>query len=309
MTQHTDSHEPTPEFRARLEWQIETALRRESRLSTPVTGGLRRLPVALLVAAALATGAVAGVASEQAQDARQREQLIESFRSDERLAKLRLEMAQTEFDDMRRRFEVGTVGRDAVDATERQLRSMRVALAQLALNVEETTATSAPPRNDLQAPLVGGRDFVRERLALHLKGAQDEVVAAERALAQAKQRMEVGIASRAAVQQAVVELMHASKQLQMLQMTMDVRERAVAGAIKAEEISTTVRRMELKVQVDLVQREIEVARLRVEEIRRLVEVGVATPLEFKRAEVELLEREVELKRLRQEMERIGAVKR
>ena len=36
MNSSIESHEPSPEFRARLEWQIATALRRDSRFATPV---------------------------------------------------------------------------------------------------------------------------------------------------------------------------------------------------------------------------------------------------------------------------------
>jgi outer membrane protein TolC len=274
-----------------------------------VTGGLRRLPAALVVAAALATGAVAGVASEQVQDAKQRDRLIESIRSEEQLAKLRIEMAQAEYDDARRRFEVGTGGRDAVDAAERQLRTAQTALARLVLDVEEIRATNAAPRDDLQAPLVAGRDFVRERLALELKAARHALEVAERARAHAQQRVEVGTAKPASVLQAELELEQARSMMLRVQGMIEMRERSLAGGLKAEELAASVRRMELSLQLKRAQRELEIARIRAEEIRRLVETGVATPLDFKRAEVELLEREVELKRLRQELERLGPAKR
>ena len=38
MTGPSHAHEPSPEFRAHLEWQLETAMRRESRLAEPVSG-------------------------------------------------------------------------------------------------------------------------------------------------------------------------------------------------------------------------------------------------------------------------------
>ena len=34
-----ESHEIAPEFRARLEWQVESALRRETRFAEPPAGG------------------------------------------------------------------------------------------------------------------------------------------------------------------------------------------------------------------------------------------------------------------------------
>lgn len=73
MIPANDTHEPTPEFRARLAWQVETALRRETRFAEPVGGGgVRRFGTALIVVAALVVGGAAGIASEQVQDARAR---------------------------------------------------------------------------------------------------------------------------------------------------------------------------------------------------------------------------------------------
>src|SRR5512145_2526886 len=110
-----ESHEPTPEFRAHLEWQIETALRRESRLVAPVTSPPGRWLAALVVVGALAVGGIGGVASERVQDARDRDRLIESVRSEQALAQLRVDLARADYQDARRRFEVGTADRESLE--------------------------------------------------------------------------------------------------------------------------------------------------------------------------------------------------
>jgi hypothetical protein len=300
-------HEPTPEFRERLEWQIETALRRESRLAAPVTGGgLRRWQAALVVAVALATGGIAGIASERVQDARERDRLIESVRSDEGLARLRVDLARADLQETRRRFETGATGPESLEAAEQRLRDMETALARLRIDIEEIRATSVAPRNDLEAPLVGQRDFVRERIVLELESAQRALVATERALAQARGRVEVGMASPAVLMRAEADMSHARAEMQRLRATLDMRARALRGEIKGDELARALRRTELILQVDRAQRELEMARVRVERVRGLVEIGTAAPIDFKRAEVELLEREVELKRLREELRRLGA---
>jgi outer membrane protein TolC len=304
------SHDVRPEFRAHLEWQIESALRRETRFATTAAGGrMPRLRAALVVVAALATGGIAVAASGELQDARQRDLLIATANSEEALVRLRVELARADYDDTRRRFETGTAGRETLQAAERQLHEMEAALARIRLDIEEIRLTSAAPRNDLQAPLVGERDFVRERLTLELETAQRGLVAAEKALEQAKQRVEVGIAPRAAQLQAEAELEQARARLQQLSATLDLRQRALNGEIKAEELATALRRIELRLRNDRLQREMQIARGRVEEVRRLVEIGQGTQLELKRAEVELLERELELQRIRQELEMVGGVRR
>jgi hypothetical protein len=302
-------HEPTPEFRAHLEWQIESALRRESRLAAPVGGAIRPLVAALVLVAALATGGVAGLASGRVQDARQRDRLIETARAEENLMRVRVDLSRTAYQDSRRRFEVGAVDRETLAAAERELKSMETSLARIRLDIEEIQMTSLAPRNNLDAPLVGQRDFVRERLALEMATAQDRLATAEQAAAQARQRVEVGTAPRALQRQAEGDVAEARERLQLLGATRDLRQRFLKGEIKAEALAPTLRRSELTLQLEQARREIDSARQRLEEVRRLVDVGQAPQLDLKRSEVDLLEREVEIKRIQQELEMLGTVKR
>jgi outer membrane protein TolC len=304
-----ESHEPTEEFRAHLQWQVESALRREARFAAPAAAGMPWLRATLMVLVGVAAGGIAVIASEQVQDARQRDVLIEAIRSEESLVRVRLDLARADYQEARRRFEVGTAGRETLQAAERQMRAMEAALRRLQLDIEEIRTTSAAPRNELNAPLVGQRDFVRDRLALELETAQHALVAAEQAVTQAQQRVEVGTGPRAALLQAEAELAQARASMQRVHATLDLRQRSVRGEISTDDLAPTLRRMELTFQRDRVQREREIARALIEEVRRRVEVGMASQLELKRAEVELLERDVELQRIRRELESLPAVKR
>jgi outer membrane protein TolC len=304
-----ESHEPTEEFRAHLQWQVESALRRETRFAAPATAGMPWLRAALMVLAGLAAGSIAVMASEQVQDARQRDVLIEAIRSEESLVRVRLDLARADYQDARSRFEVGTAGRETVQAADRQMRAMEMALKRIQLDIQEIQATSAAPRNELHAPLVGGRDFVKDRLTLELDTAQRTLVAAEQAVADARRRIEVGMAPRAVHLQAEAELARARAHMQLVRTTLELRQRALHEKMSAEDLAGALRRMELTLQLEPVQRELEIARERIDEVRRQVSVGMAEQLELKRAEVELLEREVELKRIRRELESLAAVKR
>jgi hypothetical protein len=303
------AHEPEPGFRAHLEWQIESALRRETRFAAPAGSVMPRLRAALMLAAALAAGGIAVIAAEQVQDGRQRNALIESARSEEALVRLRLDLARADYQDARRRFEIGTAGRETLQAAERQVRAMETELKRIQLDIEEIQATSAAPRNELHAPIVGQRDFVRDRLRLDLELAQHAMVAAERDLSQAKERIRIGVAPRAAQLQAEAELAQARTRTQLLRATLELRQRSLKGEIGADGLAAAARRMELTLQLERAQREREIARARIEEARRLVETGLATQLELKRAEVDLLERDVEIQRLRRELETLPAVRR
>lgn len=309
MNRHMESHDPTPEFRAHLEWQIASALRRETRLAEPAGIGVPRLRAAVMLMAALAIGGIAATASEQVQDARQRDMLIESARSEEALVRVRLDLATAEYRHVQSRFEVGTANRETLVAAERQMRAMEAALKRIQLDIEEIRATSMPPRNELDAPVVGQRDYVRDRLALELETAQQALVAAERTLEQIRSRVEIGTAPPAALLQAESDLVQAKAAMQLRRSKLELRQRALQGELKAENLAAALRRMELTLQRDRVQRELEIARRRLAEVRGQVEVGMASPLDFKRVEVDVLEREMDLQRIRRELEALPAVRR
>ena len=309
MNRAEGSHNLRPEFRANLEWQIQSAMRRETRFGEPVRTGHPRLRAAAMLVLAMAVGGIAVGASGELQDARERQAVLDGAQSELKLIKLRVELAKADFEQTRQRFEVGAVGRETLQAAERELRAQESALARLQLDIEETQISSAAPRHELQAPLVGGRDFVRERLMLELRDTQRQLAGAEQALQQARQRVEVGMAPQATVLAAELEVAEARAQLKQLQGTIELREQAVRGEIKADEIAALQRRMELMLHRDRLRREIEHGRKRIDDVRQQVATGVASQLDLKRAEVELLERETELQRVERELERVASAKR
>jgi outer membrane protein TolC len=301
------SHEPTPEFRSHLEWQIETAMRRESRLAEPVTGSAPTgwLRTAVVVLVALAVGGAAGIASERVQDAQTRNQLIENAKSELALMQMRVEMARGEYQDARRRFEMGAADNDAVARAERQLRAMESALNRLKLNIEETERTSAPPRDELNAPLVSDRDFVRDRLKLELDTAQQELAAAEDGVAKANARFHAGLVPPAALVQADSHLALAKHHMQELRLRLEFRQKYLQEQMNAEELAGHMRRAQLTLEAELTKQQLEAAKRRVADVRRQVEIGIATQLDLKRGEIEILELEVKLKNIQQQLAAMG----
>ncbi len=302
MTTSNHTHEPTAEFRAHLEWQLGSALRRESRFTAPIDTGKPRLRAVLMVLVALAVGGIAVAASERVQDARKRDTLLEAARSEESLVRLRLDLARADLQDAMGRFEVGAGGRETLLDAQRQVRELETVLRRIQLDLQEIQATSAAPRTELHAPLVGERDFVRERLQLELDAAQHVLKTAEQEAAEARKRLEIGLGPRAALLGADAQVAEARARMQQLRSSLELRQRLLRGEIKAEEVATVTRRLELTLRRERVEREMGIARARVGELRRQVEVGLTTQLELKRAEVELLEREIELQGIRRELE-------
>jgi hypothetical protein len=299
---------PTAEFRAYLQWQIETALRRETRFGGPSTSRAPRLRTAIAIVAALAVGAAGGLVPGYAQENRERTRLLESARNEESLARLRLQLAESEYQDVRRRVDVGVAGRETLLAAEADLQALKSAMARIQLDMQEIRATSSAPRNDLDAPLVGGRDFVRDRLMLDLKAAEEALSVADQEVARARQRFDVGIVSKTALLQAEADAAHARAQMQQLAGALDLRQRALRGEIRPDALAAERQRLELTSRLQEQQRSLELARARLDEARRLFAVGQAAEVDAKRAELQVLEQQLEIQRLQQQLQALGAKK-
>ena len=308
MNHPTDIHEPTAEFRSHLEWQIETAMRRESRLAEPVSGSTpsRWFPTLVIVLLALVAGGAAGIASERVQDAKTRDQLVENIKSERALVQTRLELAKAELQDTQRRFEVGAAGREILADAQRRVMAAESALARLEVDAREIQQTSSAPRNELNAPLAGGKDFVRDRLRLELAAAERDLVAAEETANHARARFETGTGNQAELLRADTDRAMARNRLQQLRMRLELREKFVNDQVTAEQLAQQVRHASLFLEADLVRQQLASAKARLDSLRAMVEIGTMSPLDAKRAEVELLELEIKLKRIQQQL---GAVKK
>jgi hypothetical protein len=300
--------EPTPEFRARLEWQIETALRRETRFSEPIARPVPRARMALALAAALVIGVGVGWIPGYAQESHERSQLIENVQSEASLIRLRLALVQKELEQVRRRVDVGAAGPEALSASEDQVRTLETALQRTALDVEEIRATSAAPRNDLPAPLVGQRDFVRERLMLDLSNAQRALAAAEQKAAAAHQRYEVGLVQQSEVQRSDVDVEKARTDMQLLAARLEMRRRVLQGDIKPDDVAPSLHRQELQLQLRQLQRELDLSQTRLADARRLLSVGVGSEVDVKQAELQILEQQAQLIRLQQQLQAVSVKK-
>jgi hypothetical protein len=305
MTDQQDPHESTPAFRAHLEWQIATALRRESRLSAPVVRS-QAWRVAALVLLALGLGGAAGVASGRLQDAQQRNSLVQNVMSEMELVETRLRLAQTEHEDAKSRYEIGTAGRDTVVDAEQQVRDLTAALRRLQLDLEEVRLTASPPRNELTAPLVGQRDFVRDRLLLELQKTERALAAAEQRAREVRQRIEIGTGSEGALDEAQAAQLRGVTRMRLLQRQFDLRKQFLQNALNAEQVTRENRRTQLTLRAQVTEGELATAERRLRELRSRADVGLTEALEVKRAEVALLERRIELQRVRRELEALKA---
>jgi len=136
--------------------------------------------LAAALAATLALGATAGPASAQdAQDA-QRAGLLTVTYAQAALADAQRDLARAALSEAEEQVRRGTARFEARIQAGADLAEAERRRSLLAFDIEEVTATGAMPRNDLQAPVVNGRDFVKLRIEANITGAKERLEAAQR---------------------------------------------------------------------------------------------------------------------------------
>jgi hypothetical protein len=205
----------------------------------------------------------------------------------------------------RRSFETSTVGRETLIDAQTRMQTLETASARLQLDIEEIQATSAVARTDVNAPLVGARDFVRERILLASTQAEQALRVAEEQMTRADRLVKTGLATSAVHSRAAAEILRRRAELEQIQAELQVRDLAVRSQISPQDALARLQRSQLELERNRAQRELELTRERIDQIRRLVALGRATELDLRRTEVEALEQEQELSRLREEIEALG----
>lgn len=303
MSRIVEAHEPTPEFRDHLEWEIVRHLRINRRRSLRPSGeSWRRLRTAAAIFLSLVTGATATMLSAQVQDARERDALLAAERSELQLARARVDLELNRVREIRQKADVGIVGREALAAAEAELRAMEAKLDRILLNVEEIRATARAPRDDLAAPVVGGRDFMRARLNLDLARAQQGLTAAERTFAEVRQRHSVGATPRLALLDAEVEVARAKADLESLIGKLELRQELLKNNLSATEAARREQEVEQVRQLEVAEHVHRIAEERLALLREMSDVGQVEQIDVLRLQLEVAEQAAEIQRIRRSLE-------
>jgi hypothetical protein len=304
MTETLGRHEVRPAFKAELGHEIARALRQEARHAAERRSPRwYRLP-ALRLAAALLIGLVAGAAPAQVQESQQRRQLLQAAEAEAQLAMIRLSLVATEAEETRRQVEAGLLGREVVLEAQARLRSAQVRHEIAALNVAEIQASARGPRDDLAAPRVGARDFVRERLLLTVSDAELSGAVAQQALALTARRFQVGTVSQFELLAAQAEAERARTTLELLASRVALREQFIREGLVPAEVERRAQLVEVQSRLKEAQLMLGLAEQRLATVARSEAVGVASRPELLRAELEKVEWELQVQRLMRELQEL-----
>lgn len=290
-------HQPTPEFRDYLEGEITSEFRRHRSFA--------RLRLTAVFLATLAAGTTAGLASAQIRQGAQRDSLLETALSDMALVVMRLEMTRRLIEDVKSRLNVGAVGPSALAEAEAELRKMEALGLRTKLNVDEIRASAMPARDDLNAPLVGGRDFVAERLQVDLYLAQERLKAAERAVDEVQRQLRVGTVGEVALLDARLQMITEQAALGTLAERRKLRKEFIDQGTAADQLNRRFQQVQVRHDAHVAQEAVNVLRRRLEAVRNQRAVGSATELDLLRAEYQLKEKEFELQLLARQLRELA----
>lgn len=291
-------HQPTPEFRDYLEGEVTREFRR--------VRSYARLRFTAILLGTLAAGTTAGLASAQIRQGAQRDSLLETAQSDLALAGLRLQLARRALDHVEAREKVGVAGQAARSEAESEVRQMEALAARAKLNVDEIRSSSLPARDDLNAPLIGGRDFMSERLQIDLFVAQQRLTAAEQLLAEKeRQARALGSMSEFQVLEAALMVTQERAALGTLAERRKLRREFLDQGTPVGELNRRFQQAQVRFDMSVSLEAVKVLRLRLETLQKMRAAGSATEVDVLRAELQLREREVELQQLAQQLRELS----
>jgi hypothetical protein len=294
----TDSmHLPTAEFREYLEGEITREFRRHRSFA--------RLRLTAVLLGTLAAGTTAGLASAQIRQGAQRDSLLETALSDMALVVLRLEMTKKLMEDFEVRLKAGAVGPSVLANAQSEHRQMEALAARAKLNVDEIRASSLPPRDDLNAPRVGGRDFVAERVQIDLFLAQQRLTAAEQAQAEAERQSRVGTVGELAVLEAGLKVIKERAALGTLAERQKLRKEFIDQGTAGDQLNRRYQQAQVRLDAYVAQETVNVLRRRLDAVRKQHAAGTATELDLLRAEYELKEKEYEFQMLARQLRELA----
>lgn len=298
--------EPSPEFVENLEWQVRTALRRQTRLSAPVrprNGGPMKLVAVILVSAMFGAGGV--VVRDEVQEGKTQEILLAQVEMEIQLAELQVQAMRSDLDDLQRQVAGGMVEDEALVGGQAAFREAAIHLNRLQLDREEIRLTGREPQDMVSAPLVHGRDFVTERLDLEAQVVEEQIHLAEWDLARVQQLHPTGtVRVDEASYSAAARLQQVRLRLDGLQQRRQLRQRFLAGEVTAVEAASQAQIIEADTELAVQGQGVDMAQRALEALDARAAQGLVPESDLRQAGLELRRRELARKLAELKLDRL-----
>jgi len=164
------------------------------------------------------------------------------------------------------------------------------------------------PRNELYAPLVGGRDFVSERLKIEIKEVELDLERLRIHLGQVNQLVEQNLVRRDEMDQIQMGIANRKMMIDKIQQRLDLRTRFLAGEITAQEVEIEDRMTGAERNLHLAQSRVESLKAQLERLKTLEAQGKISHMEVMQLQYALDAAQAELKLATLEMDVLEKLK-
>jgi hypothetical protein len=283
------SFEPDSQFLDKLEWQLSSEFRRMSRLK-PAAGKIAvpRWVVAFsLAAGVLLTGVAATKAADSIKGAWRKRIEIARLETDLKLKRAVLEFKKESASKAEKQASLGLIPEDEYLALKLETERSALDLEGSGLDLEEVKASGETPRNELYAPLVGGRDFVSDRMMIERRVLELDLGLRRERLGRIKQRVDLGAAPRDELDDVLASIAFQESGIGDIEKRLALRKRFLAGTITAEEVEIEDRVTAVEGDLRQAQWTVDSVKKRLESLQAKAAVGMISDTEVQRAQLGL----------------------
>ena len=303
--------EPDGQFVDKLEWQLASEFRRMSRLKpAPGKVAVPRYVVAMsLAAGVLLAGVAATKAADLIKDSWRKKIEVARLETEVKIKKASMEFLQLRVSQAEEKFSMGLIEEDGVRGYKLVAGAAAFGLEMSLLDLEEAKASGEAPRNELYAPLVGGRDFVSERLEIEKKALKAEIdLKRARIERQLKARIDLGLIPKNALDVFQAALAVQEGRVGDIEKQLTVRRGFLSGKISAEEMEIQDRMTTAEKELREARSKVDTIQARLSELRAKEAVGLISEEELRGTQMGLDAAQAQVSLAMQEIEILKTIR-
>jgi multidrug resistance efflux pump len=297
-------YEPDSQYLERLEWLLSSEYRRANRLK-PSSGKVaisRRMVAISLAVGVLMTGVAMTKAADYFKDSWRKKIEKARVETEVELKKVHLESIREMASELKIRVDNGLIREDEYKLIQLAEENAEMDFQRSLLNLDEVEMSGEIPRNELYAPLVGGRDFVSERLEMEKMAIKLDLEQLRIQEGRLKQLVEQNLVRGDETAQIQAEIANRKMMIDKIQERLDLRARFLSGEITAQEVEIQDRMTGAERNLQLARSKVESLQEQMQRLKALEAQGTVSHREVAQLQYALDAAEAELKLASLEMD-------
>jgi hypothetical protein len=256
----------------------------------------------------LMTGVAITKAADYIKDSWRKKIEIARVETDVELKKVHLDSIRDMASETKIRVANGLIREDEYKCMEVAVANAELDFQRSMLNLEEVKMSGDIPRNELYAPLVGGRDFVSERLEVEKKAMELNLEQLKVQARRLTQLAEQKLVRRIETDQIQAEIVNRKMMTDKIQERLDLRTRFLAEEITAQEVEIEDRMTGAEKNLQLAKSKVDSLMEQMKRLKTLESQGKISQREVKQMQYALDAAQAELKLITLEMDVLKKVK-